>query len=155
KRACRTCSSTRPTARKARTAPTLGWTLAHPKSRSADMTANATLRSGSAGYTLMEMIMVLLIVSVLAALAAPVAANRVAAEKEFALRAALREVRTAIDRFHSDWEDAKGGGGFAKAASQDGYPLSFDVLRDGVDGGGASGRKKRYLRAVPRNPFVP
>lgn len=119
------------------------------------MTAGSTAPRGSPGFTLIEMIMVLLIVSVLAALAAPVMAKRVTREKEFALRAALREVRTAIDRFHADWEEAKGAGGFAKAASPDGYPLSFDVLRDGVDAGSAGGRKRRYLREVPRNPFVP
>lgn len=112
-------------------------------------------RRGSAGYSLIEMLVVLLIVSVLAAMAAPVTAKRVARDKEFALRASLREVRTAIDRFHADWQDAKGAGGFAKAASPDGYPISFQVLVDGVDAGDAAGRKRRYLRTLPRNPFLP
>lgn len=107
------------------------------------------------GFSLIEMIVTLLIVSVLAGMAAPVAAKRVAREREFALRASLREVRTAIDRFHADWLEAKGAGGFAKAASPDGYPTSLDVLADGVDAGDAMGRKRRYLRAVPHNPFMP
>lgn len=107
------------------------------------------------GFSLMEMIVVLLIVSVLAAMAAPVTARRVQRDKEFALRTSLREVRTAIDRFHNDWEQAKGAGGFAKAASPDGYPMSLDTLVDGVDAGDANGRKRRYLRSLPRNPFMP
>lgn len=112
-------------------------------------------QGGSVGYSLIEMLVVLLIVSVLAAMAAPVTAKRVARDKEFALRASLREVRTAIDRFHADWEQAKGAGGFAKAASPDGYPVSIEVLVEGVDSGDANGRKRRYLRALPRNPFLP
>lgn len=118
------------------------------------MNAIAT-RSRSAGYSLIEMIVVLLIVSVLAGMAAPVASKRVEREKAFALKATLREMRTAIDRFHIDWEEAKGAGGFAKAASADGYPVSFDILVEGVDAGDATGRKRRYLRAIPRNPFMP
>ncbi|MDO9384533.1 MAG: type II secretion system protein [Hyphomicrobiaceae bacterium] len=109
----------------------------------------------SSGYSLIEMIVVLLIVSVLAGMAAPVASKKAEREKAFALKATLREVRGAIDRFHADWEEAKGGAGFAKAASADGYPISFDVLVEGVDGGDATGKKRRYLRAVPRNPFMP
>jgi general secretion pathway protein G len=113
------------------------------------------MRGGPAGgYSLIEMIVVLLIVSVLAAMAAPVAGKRVQREKEFALRATLREVRTAIDRFHSDWQEAKGGAGFAKAASPDGYPISLEALVEGVDAGDAAGKKRRYLRQLPRNPFA-
>lgn len=120
------------------------------------MTSNALQTPhGSTGFSLIEMLVVLLIVSILAAMAAPVTARRVAREKEFALRGTLREVRTAIDRFHLDWEQAKGAGGYAKAGSADGFPISFDILLDGVDAGDASGRKRRYLRALPRNPFMP
>ncbi len=119
------------------------------------MAAHPPPRDAVAGYSLIEMIVVLLIVSVLAGMAAPVAAKRIAREKEFALRATLRETRTAIDRFHLDWEETKAAAGFAKAASPDGYPISFDVMIDGVDSGDATGKKRRYLRAFPRNPFMP
>lgn len=110
---------------------------------------------GDPGFSLIEMLVVLVIVSVLAAMAAPLTAKRVQREKELTLRAHLREVRTAIDRFHEDWRESKGAGAFAKVASPDGYPVTLDALVEGVDAGDATGRKRRYLRQVPRNPFLP
>jgi general secretion pathway protein G len=103
----------------------------------------------------MEMVVVLAIVSVLAAMAIPQAAKQAQRAKEMELRSTLREVRTAIDRFHEDWSSVQGASRFASVASADGYPLSFDVLIKGVEGGGPNGRKRRYLRALPRNPFAP
>lgn len=110
---------------------------------------------GSPGVSLMEMVVVLGIVSTLAAMAVPHMAKRIQREKEMDLRATLREVRNAIDRFHDDWSAAQGGGRFASAASADGYPLSLDILVKGVESGGPNGGRKRYLRALPRNPFAP
>lgn len=122
------------------------------------MFAKRDMRSsprGSPGTSLMEMVVVLAIMGVLSALAVPYASKIIAREKEMALRATLREVRTAIDRFHADWAAAKGGAGFSAAASPDGYPLTFEALVEGVDTGGIRGTRQRYLRSIPRNPFSP
>ncbi|WP_155942409.1 hypothetical protein [Rhodomicrobium vannielii] len=99
----------------------------------------------------MEMVVVLAILSLLAALAAPHARMNLKRDKEIQLRETLRTVRNAIDRFHADMtkrkdKDAKGGG-----ASPNGYPLALQVLVDGA----ANGPKKRYLRSLPVNPFAP
>ncbi len=109
---------------------------------------------GSAGTSLIEMIAVLAILGVLSAIAIPYARKSIQREKEFALRATLREVRGAIDRFHDDWAAAQGGGQYGRAASPDGYPLTLEVLVRGVRGGGPAGGRRRYLRSLPKNPFA-
>lgn len=110
---------------------------------------------GSTGSSLVEMLVVLTIISILAGVAAPYARRTIQREKEFALRDTLRTVRRAIDAFHTDWEKSKTGGGAAKAASPDGYPLNLKMLVEGVETGSAAGKKKRYLRTLPRNPLLP
>src|SRR5688572_15191415 len=68
------------------------------------------------------------------------------------LRRALREIREAIDGFHTDWVD----GNLSKTGegvSEYGFPESLEVLVIGADSGDAKGSKRRYLRRVPRDPF--
>jgi general secretion pathway protein G len=119
----------------------------------------------------MEMVVVLAILSLLAAMAAPYARTGIKREKEIHLRETLRTVRTAIDRFHADMERAarkKGhaGGTASRQASESGYPLSLQTLVDGVEieaaetapqsgAPPAAGKLKRYLRSLPVNPFAP
>lgn len=107
----------------------------------------------NAGVTLVELLVVLVILSILAAAAVPYAEVSVRRDKELELRRALREVRTAIDAFHADWEAGRMSG-FSSAASEDGYPRRLEILVEGVDLAGASGKQRRYLRRVPRDPFA-
>jgi general secretion pathway protein G len=116
----------------------------------------------------MEMIAVLVILSILAAMAAPYARKSFQREKELQLRETLRTVRTAIDRFHADWEkrqgqkegDAPAGGAPVLVpnakfpASGFGYPLTLQTLVDGVERPDKKGEFRRYLRALPANPFA-
>ena len=105
------------------------------------------------GLTLIELLVTLLILSILAAAALPYAELTVRRDKELELRRALREIRTAIDAFHQDWETGK----LSKtgdAASDDGYPKTLQVLVDGADEGKAEGGKRKYLRRIPRDPFA-
>jgi general secretion pathway protein G len=107
----------------------------------------------SSGLTLIELLVTLVILSVLAGVALPYAELVVRRDKETELRLALREVRTAIDRFHDDWINgnlSKTGDG----VSEDGFPKTLAVLVDGADAGDAKGTKRRYLRRVPRDPFA-
>jgi general secretion pathway protein G len=109
--------------------------------------------SSNGGLTLVEVLVTLVILSVLAAVALPYAEIGVRREKEIELRRSLREVRTAIDRFHDDWLN----GDLSKTAegvSEDGFPETLDVLVEGADAGDAKGTKRRYLRRVPRDPFA-
>src|SRR4030065_508490 len=90
------------------------------------------------GYPLIELLVTLVVLSILAAAALPYAEMTVTRTKELELRRALREVRTAIDRFHEDWLSGK----ISKTnadASDDGYPRSLQVLVEGTEGGDAKG----------------
>lgn len=71
---------------------------------------------GSRGSSLMEMVVVLAILALLAAIATPYARKSIQREKEIQLRETLRTVRMAIDRFHADWERKKSHGGKAAPA---------------------------------------
>jgi general secretion pathway protein G len=124
----------------------------------------------SKGFSLMEIVIVLFIVSALAAIAAPYARKSFQREKELELRETLRTVRTAIDKFHADWEKSLDNKQAPKAAaspvaaeppapkfpaSGNGYPLSLQILVDGVDKPKGKGERIRYLRSLPVNPFAP
>jgi general secretion pathway protein G len=107
----------------------------------------------------MEMVIVLAILSSLAALAAPHARMTLKRDKEIQLRETLRTVRTAIDRFHADSKKEKNKTANEKRGAQtspDGYPYTLLVLVDGVEKtvGGVK-TKRRYLRSLPVNPFAP
>lgn len=111
----------------------------------------SSARTGERGATLAELLVVLTILSILAAVAVPFAQTSVQRRDEVALKQTLREVRTAIDRFHEDWrsgrlsEDTEG-------VSAAGFPTSFDVLIEGLSD--EDGNPLRYLRRLPDNPFA-
>ena len=97
--------------------------------------------------------MTLVILSIMASVAIPYMEITVQRQKEYELRAALREVRSAIDRFHRDWEESllsKHG----DQASEDGYPRTLEVLVEGVEEEGKIGKRRYYLRRIPQNPFA-
>lgn len=106
-----------------------------------------------AGLTLIELIVTLVILSILASAALPYAEIAFRRDKELELRRALREIRTAIDYFHTDWQTGR----FpvtGDAASADGFPKSLAVLVDGVDLAGVTEKRRFYLRRIPDNPFA-
>ena len=106
-----------------------------------------------AGLTLIELLVSLVILSLLAGAALPFAEKTVQRERELELHRALREVRTAIDRFHKDWKLGKLSR-VDSVASEDGYPSSLAVLVDGVPRAGSVDRREKYLRRIPRDPFA-
>ncbi|MBI3560338.1 MAG: type II secretion system protein [Gammaproteobacteria bacterium] len=109
--------------------------------------------TASRGLTLIELLVTLTILSILAAAAMPYVEMTVTRSKELELRRALREVRTAIDRYHEDWLSGKISK-TSSSASDDGYPRSLLMLVDGVESAEAKGGKRRYLRRIPRDPFA-
>jgi general secretion pathway protein G len=110
---------------------------------------HGTARSG---FTLIELVVALAILSILAAAAIPYAELTITRSKELELRRSLREVRTAIDRLHDDWETGKISR-LGNSISDDGYPRTLQVLFEGVESSEAKGGKRKYLRRIPEDPF--
>jgi general secretion pathway protein G len=104
------------------------------------------------GFTLIELTVTLVLVGLLAYLSVPLYEVTSTRLREAELRAALRQIRTAIDAYKT----AADSGLIAKSAAESGYPPSLDVLVQGVDAQrDAAGRRLVFLRALPRDPFHP
>lgn len=80
------------------------------------------------GFTLLELLFVLVIVALLTSLAAPMVVASIEQARESALRQDLQVLRKAIDAYHADTGR---------------YPVELGELVD-----------KRYLRAVPPEPIT-
>jgi general secretion pathway protein G len=109
-------------------------------------------RLNGRGFTMVEMLVVLAILAILAAVTVPYAEVTVRRDKEMELKRDLREMRTAIDHYHDDWSN----GVISQtdsSSSVDGYPRTLMVLTQGVDGTGPRAAKLKYLRRIPENPF--
>ena len=106
----------------------------------------------SMGFTLIEMMVTLAIISVLATLVVPVAQIGVQRAKEQELRVVLKEIRNAIDAY----KQASDEGRIERSSTSTGYPATLQILVDGVDDRQKSkGQKIRFLRKLPRDPLFP
>jgi general secretion pathway protein G len=115
------------------------------------MSGKAMRRKKQRGLSLVELIVAFTIMMLLTTMAVPLARGRVRRERERELRYALRELRTAIDKY-KDMKDA-GYLGQVKLGS-DGYPESLEILVEGEKTQGADGKKIRFLRRIPKDPFT-
>jgi general secretion pathway protein G len=109
------------------------------------------------GFTLIEMVAVLAILGLLAAMAVPLLELTARRAQEHALRTALRELRMAIDAHKA----AADGGRIVVGRSTEGsgYPESLDALVQGVPLADDQGRplptaRLYLLRRLPRDPFA-
>ena len=103
-----------------------------------------------AGLTLLELVVASAILMVLATMALPLARVKIKRDKELELRRALREMRTAIDRY----KDAADRGLIAVQVETEGYPPDLETLVEGVALSGAPGRRMRFLRRIPLDPMT-
>lgn len=104
------------------------------------------------GFTLIELVITLAIVALMATAAMPLAQLVAKREKESELRAALREIRSAIDayKFASDT------GHIRKELGTSGYPPNLKSLYAGVEDAASEKNAMIYfLRRIPRDPFFP
>lgn len=101
------------------------------------------------GFTLAELVMVVALITVLSAMALPVAKFTVKRQKEAELRLALRQIRTAIDE-HKRLSDQ---GMIPLTIGGEGYPESLEVLVEGIEVVGQE-TKVRFLRRIPVDPMT-
>ncbi len=103
------------------------------------------------GLTLVELIVAFTIMTLLTAMALPLARFKVRRERERELRYALHDMRAAIDKY----KDTCDKGGIEKKMGTECYPETLDQLVEGVKlANDASGKKIRFLRRLPRDPFT-
>ncbi len=91
-----------------------------------------------------------MIIGILAGMAVPLARNSIQREREFALRAALREMRVAIDKY----KEASDRGFLQVKVGTEGYPESLEVLVEGVQMVGQVDKKLKFLRKIPADPMT-
>jgi general secretion pathway protein G len=109
-------------------------------------------RKRYSGFTLIELVITVAIIGLLASAALPLTSMAMQREKESELRAALREIRTAIDAYKEAVEQGR----VMVSADASGYPPDLKTLYAGVED--ATDPKKPmiyFMRHLPRDPFYP
>jgi general secretion pathway protein G len=113
--------------------------------------SGAATKASQRGMTLVELIVAVTILVLLSTLVVPLAAYKVKRDKERDLRYALREIRSAIDRYKDASDQQK----IQVKVGTDGYPADLDVLVEGVTlVGNATGAKIKFLRRIPIDPMT-
>lgn len=108
-------------------------------------------RPNQRGMTLVELIVAFTIMLILTTMAVPMARYKVRVERERDLHRALREIRTAIDKYKDICD--QGYFGQPKADTRC-YPESLDILVEGVKTNTPDAKKMKFLRSIPRDPFT-
>ena len=105
------------------------------------------------GFTIIELVVTVGILSLLATAAVPSAQHLYQRQREAELRASLRTIRAALDAYKA----ASDSGRIKKKLDRIGYPPDLQVLVDGVDDAASAkeGVKLYFLRRLPRDPFWP
>ena len=106
------------------------------------------------GFTIIELVITVAIVSLLATAVVPSAQLVYQRERESELRASLRTIRGALDAYKQAWA----AGRIKKdVVDKSGYPPDLQTLIDGVEDAGSAkeGVKIYFLRRLPRDPFWP
>lgn len=105
------------------------------------------------GYSMVEMIVVCVLLTTLAAVSFPLATYAVKRTKEAELRSALRQMRNAIDEYKR-YHDVGLIVGTDVDAAEAGYPEELEDLVEGVDLANAELVPKKFLRRVPIDPMI-
>ncbi len=107
------------------------------------------------GFTLVEMLVTMTIISILAGAAIPLARISVKRQKEIELRRNLRLIRQAIDEYKRLADEEK----IEIERNSEGYPPDLETLIEGVEvteekEGEEFIRMIKFLRRIPRDPMT-
>ena len=109
------------------------------------------------GFTLLEIIIVITVLSVLTAAAIPMVRNTVKRERESELRVSLRQLRQALDRYKLFFDQSNGAAIPIEWKTQSGYPKELKLLVEGfvpANVVGTSENRVRFLRRLPIDPMT-
>jgi general secretion pathway protein G len=102
------------------------------------------------GYTLIEIVVALAILSVLVGVVTPFVQREAQRERERELRTALREIRSALDAYRQAVKEGR----IKVPPTSSGYPKHLDDLVSGaVNEAKPEGARIYFLRRIPRDPF--
>jgi len=114
----------------------------------------ARRRRGDGGFTFIELLVVTSILIILASAIMPLARVTIQREREAELHRALREMRSAIDKYKDAVDMGLIGSTDVRAGSE-GYPPDLETLVEGVSkANDATGIKLKFLRRVPMDPIT-
>lgn len=107
------------------------------------------------GFTLVELLVTLTIVSILALAVLPLAKTAVKREREITLRRNLRMMRVAIDAYKKLTDERA----FEFDEDTEGYPPDLEILVEGVeaeieDEGEKVTKIIKFLRRIPKDPMT-
>ncbi len=108
------------------------------------------MKSKIGGFTLIEMMATVAIISILATGIIPLSQVVYKRTKELELRNNLRVIRTALDEYKKLVDQKI----IPKSASDSGYPKTLEILVTGIDLQTQTGERRKFLRRIPRNPIT-
>ncbi len=118
------------------------------------MKTNGRHGQSQSGYSFVELLVVSVILLILASAIAPLAQVTIQRQREVELRRALREIRTAIDKY-KDAVDLGVIGGANLDSENQGYPPDLETLVEGVETvNDTDGGRVKFLRRIPPDPIA-
>ncbi len=108
--------------------------------------------SKRSGFTIIELIVVIAIISTLAVIAIPMVETSVKRERELVFKRSLREIRTAIDDFQNFVIKNK----IKHDEDSYGYPEDLEILVKGIEYRDSKNKEriKKFLRKIPADPMT-